>query len=231
MGLSTCRPVREGYHAPLPPSAVPAIALSGVLRRVSAHSSDRWLYAWALGYAAIGAASLLIPLYALSLGADPFVVVALETTAALAGVPGALVWDRLADRTGQRRTFALITLVGTGLTLFTFLALDALPLVFVTNTLFWFLVAASSPVITLFVIETVPEREWEARIGLLNAYQRYGWVGGLVVGTVWVGAVPVRTSTLFAQRSFFVLCALATRSRRRSRSTGSRRRRRWPRPA
>lgn len=69
--------------------------------------------------------------------------------------------------------------------------------------------AASSPVVTLFVIETAPEREWEARIGLLNAYQRYGWVGGLVVGTVWVGAVSVRPSTLFAQRSFFVLCALA----------------------
>jgi MFS family permease len=179
------------------------------VRRASAHTSDRWLYAWALGYAAIGAASLLVPLYALSLGADAFVVGALEATAGLAGVPGALVWGRLADRTGKRRAFALVTLVGTGVTLLAFPLVDALSLVLATNTLFWFLVAASSPVVTLFVIENAPEREWEARIGLLNAYQRYGWVGGLVVGTVWIGAVSVRASALVAQRSFFVLCALA----------------------
>ncbi|MFC6989855.1 hypothetical protein ACFQJD_16205 [Haloplanus sp. GCM10025708] len=54
----------------------------------SEHRSDRWLYAWALGYAAIGAASLLVPLYAIELGADPFVASALEATAGLAGVPG-----------------------------------------------------------------------------------------------------------------------------------------------
>lgn len=35
---------------------------------------DRWLVAWAMGYAAVGAASLLIPLYAISLGAGAFLV-------------------------------------------------------------------------------------------------------------------------------------------------------------
>ncbi|MFB6281278.1 MAG: MFS transporter [Haloferacaceae archaeon] len=183
--------------------------LRSAVRRASAHSSDRWLYAWALGYAAIGAASLLVPLYALSLGADPFVVGALEATAGLAGVPGALLWGRLADRTGGRRAFALVTLAGTGVTLLAFPLVDGLGLLLATNAAFWFLVAASAPVVTLFVIEGAPEREWEARIGLLNAYQRYGWVGGLAVGAVWIGALSVRTSGLLAARSFFVVCGLA----------------------
>ncbi|MFB6123231.1 MAG: MFS transporter [Haloferacaceae archaeon] len=166
-----------------------------------------WLYAWALGYAAIGAASLLVPLYAIELGADPLVAGALEATAGLAGVPGALIWGRLADRTGQRRTFVLITLVGAGFVLAAFPLLSALPLVLLANGVLWFVVAAATPVVTLFMIERVPEREWETRIGLLNAYQRYGWVGGLVAGTVWLGAVSLRYGALFAQRTFFLLCA------------------------
>lgn len=179
----------------------------GVVRRASAHTSDRWLYAWAVGYAAIGAASLLVPLYALSLGADPFTVGALEATAGLAGVPGALVWGRLADRTGQRRGFVLVSLAGTGVVLLVFPLVDSLALVLAANTVLWFMVAAATPVVTLFMIEHAAERTWESRIGLLNAYQRYGWVGGLVVGTVWLAVGSARFSPLAAQRSFFVVCA------------------------
>lgn len=181
----------------------------GLFRRVSEQSSDRWLYAWALGYAAIGAASLLVPLYALERGGGPFVAGLLEATAGLAGVPGALLWGRLADRTGQRRAFVLVSLVGTGGALAVFPVLDSVVLLVVTNTVLWFMVAASTPVVTLFIIERQPERKWEERIGLLNAYQRYGWVGGLVVGTLWLGAVSVRYSVVVAQQSFFVVCALA----------------------
>lgn len=151
-------------------------AVRARIERVSRYSSDRWLYAWALGYAAIGAASLLVPVYALVLGADPFVVGLVEATAGLAGVPGALLWGRLADRTGQRRTFVIITLVGTGIVLAIFPFVDTLSFVVTANAVLWFTVAAATPVVTLFMIEGVPEREWEARIGLLNAYQRYGWV-------------------------------------------------------
>ena len=47
---------------------------------------DRWLYAWALGYVPVGLASLLVSLYALSLGASAFDVGLLASTAAFAGV-------------------------------------------------------------------------------------------------------------------------------------------------
>jgi hypothetical protein len=36
--------------------------------------SDRWLYGWAVGDAAAGAASLLVPLYVLALGGSALVV-------------------------------------------------------------------------------------------------------------------------------------------------------------
>ncbi|MFB6108348.1 MAG: MFS transporter [Haloplanus sp.] len=184
-------------------------AVGGFVHRASAHASDRWLYAWALGYAAIGAASLLIPLYALALGGGPVVVGLVEATTGLAGVPGALLWGRLADRTGRRRAFVLFSLAGTGVVLAAVPALDSLTALVAANAVLWFVVSAASPVVTLFMIEAAPEREWETRIGLLNASQRYGWVGGLVAGTAWLGVVSLRTSPLAAQRSFFGLCALA----------------------
>lgn len=179
------------------------------IQRASDFSSDRWLFAWALGYAAIGAASLLIPIYALSLGGGPFIAGALEATAGLAGVPGALIWGNFADKTGWRRGFVLISLAGSGVVLGLFPFVKSLSALLVVNTVLWFLVAAATPVVTLFMIENAPERDWEARIGLLNAYQRYGWVGGLVVGTAWLGFGTSQFSPLVAQRSFFLLCAIA----------------------
>ena len=179
------------------------------IQRASDFSSDRWLIAWALGYAAIGASSLLVPIYALALGGGPLVVGALEATAGLAGVPGALIWGALADRTGRRRGFVLLSLAGSGVVLSLFPVTDSLSVLLVINTVLWFLVAAATPVVTLFMIEQTPERAWEERIGLLNAYQRYGWVGGLVAGTAWLGVGTAQFSPLLAQRSFFLVCAVA----------------------
>lgn len=73
---------------------------------------DRWLYGWGVGYAAVGGASLLVPLYALELGGGPALVGLLAAAAAFAGVPGALLWSRLAERADRRRPFLLATLVG-----------------------------------------------------------------------------------------------------------------------
>jgi MFS family permease len=64
---------------------------------------DRWLYGWGVGYAAVGGASLLVPLYALELGGGPALVGLLAAAAAFAGVPGALLWSRLAERADRRR--------------------------------------------------------------------------------------------------------------------------------
>lgn len=151
---------------------------------------DRWLYGWGLGYVAIGAASLLVPLFAISLGASAFTVGAIAATAAFAGVPGALLWGKLAARTHRRRPFVLVALAATALTLALFPFTTTPESVLVVNTVLWFVVAAAAPVLNLIVVEGHPESEWNDRIGRLNAVQGYGWVAGLVVGAVWTAVVP-----------------------------------------
>lgn len=184
------------------------IDLVRLIRRASRTSSDRWLYAWGLGYAAVGASSLLLPLYALSLGGGPFVVGTIEATAGLAGVPGALIWGSLADRTGQRRGFVLVSLLGSAIVLAVIPFAETIGHLLLLNGILWFLVAAATPVVTLFIIEGVVESRWGARIGLLNAAQRYGWVGGLVLGAIWLWVGTALVSTVGAQRTFFFVCAI-----------------------
>ena len=170
---------------------------------------DRWLVGWGLGYVAVGVASLLIPLYALSLGGGPLLVGVLASTAAFAGVPGALLWGWLAARTGRRRVFVLVALLATaGVLAVTPSVEEPGPLVAV-NTLLWLVVSAASPVLNLLVVDGTPERGWEDRIGLLNAWQGYGWVGGLLVGSVWI---PLATRVLgpaAARTWLFWVAALA----------------------
>lgn len=173
-------------------------------------ATDRWLVAWGAGYAAVGAASLLVPLYAITLGANAFVVGLIAGTAAIAGVPGALLWGRLAERTGRHRSLVLVSL---GLST---LALAGVPLstsvtaVLVANAVLWFAVSAAAPVLTLLVVADTPERGWDRRIGVLNTYQGYGWLLGLLAGATWnvVGTRLVPATD--AQRLFFVVLAATT---------------------
>lgn len=151
-------------------------------------NGDRWLIAWGLGYAAAGASSLLVPLYAVALGAGPFLVSLLAATAALAGVPGALIWGRLADRTGRRRVFVLVALGAAAVVLAVLPTIRSVPVLIVTNALLWFVIAAAAPVLTLLVVDGRPVGAWEARIATLNTYQGYGWVLGLLAGAVWIPA-------------------------------------------
>jgi MFS family permease len=179
-------------------------------------SEDRWLCGWALGYAAVGAASLLVPLYALELGGSAFLVGLLAATAAFAGVPGAILWGRLAARSGRRRRFVLVALGATAgvLALVPLVGTPLVPLptagaLLVLNAALWFVVAAAAPVLNLVVVEGVPADRWERRFGVLNHYQGYGWLAGLVAGAVWSAVATRFVSPLAAQRLFFVLSAVA----------------------
>lgn len=172
--------------------------------------SDRWLYGWGLGYAAVGAASLLVPLYALQLNASALLVGLIAATAAFAGVPGALLWGNLAARTARRRPFVLVALGSTAVVLALIPFTSSAIAVLVLNAVLWFVVSAAAPVLNLVIVEGVPESEWNERIGKLNAYQGYGWVVGLVLGTIWTSVATRWFSMMTAQRLLlFVLAAVA----------------------
>lgn len=165
--------------------------------------SARWLYAWGLGSVSFGGASLLVPLYLVQLGASPVDLGVLAATAAVIGAPGAILFGRLANQVSRRRPLVLVTLAVVGGTLAAVPLLTSVTAVIVVNAILWLVVASVAPVLTMLVVDDVPESLWAERIGLLNKYQGYGWAGGLVLGVVWplvgplIGGPAVATRTLF----------------------------------
>lgn len=169
-------------------------------------TKHRWLVAWGLGSIAVGAASLLVPLYVVQLGGTPLDLGLLGAVAAFIGAPGALAWGRLADRTRNPRGIILASLVGVGGLLGAIPLLSSIPLLILLNALLWLVFAAAGPVSTLLVVADVPEREWNREIALLNKYQGYGWAGGLLLGILWSMTVGQFWSSTLTQRTLFLVC-------------------------
>ena len=172
-------------------------------------SKHRWLLAWGLGSIAAGAASLLVPLYVVQLGGDPFELGLLGAVSAFLGAPGAILWGRLADRTANPRAVILFSLVGVGVLLGAVPLLSSIPLLIVVNALLWLVFAAAGPVVTLLIVADVPESEWNREIALLNKYQGYGWAAGLLLGIAWSATVGQVLSPVRTQQSLFVACAVS----------------------
>lgn len=175
-------------------------------------ATDAWLYGWALGYAAVGAASLLVPLYAIDLGAGAFLVSLIAATAAFAGAPGAVLWGELVTRTRRRRPFIIVALASTAGVLLLLPFLDSPWTVLAANAALWFVVAAAAPVLNVVVVEGHEPSRWTTRFGLLNHYQGYGWLAGLLAGGVWstLAGSQFGLGPLAAKRLFFVVGATAT---------------------
>jgi len=196
-----CRP---RAHNPSVPAIGSGKEPAPVAPTMTAH--DRWLYAWGLGYVAVGGASLLVPVYALTLGATAFDVGLLAATAAFAGAPGALLAGRLAERTGRRRPFVLLALLGGAAVLVGMTVVRTSLGLLVLNVGLWFVVAGAAPVCNLVMVEGASADDWDDRLARLNAVQGYGWVLGLVLGIGWL-AVPRPGGPAVAQRT--LLLALA----------------------
>ena len=171
--------------------------------------THRWLYAWGLGAVAVGAASLLVPLYVVSLGGTPLDLGLLGAVAALVGAPGALVWGRLADRTRSPRRVLVGSLLAVAALLAAMPFLSSIPLVIILNALLWLAFAAAGPVLTLLVVADVPETAWAREIALLNTYQGYGWAVGLCLGIAWSATVGALVSPRLTQQTLFGVNALA----------------------
>lgn len=166
--------------------------------------SKGWLYAWGLGSVALGGASLIVPLYVVALGGTPFTLGVLASVAAFVGVPGALVFGRLADRTGKRRLFVLAALAIVAVSLLFMPVLESIAVVVAANGAIWFAFAAATPVLTLFAVADASPGEWSDRIALLNKYQGIGWAAGLLLGAVWTGAADRFLSPEAVFDGFFV---------------------------
>lgn len=164
---------------------------------------ERWLYAWGTGYAAIGTASILLPLYAIELGGGAFIVGAITAVAAFSAVPGAVLWGFVAGRFDRSRPFVTGSLLGSAVILGATPLVDDPRLLLLVNAALWFTVAAAAPVLCLLVVEGEPHSTWGAHVGTLNKVQGYGWVAGITFGTLWAVSLSDFYSIILIEEYLF----------------------------
>lgn len=167
----------------------------------------RWLKAWLLTAVAFGGASLIVPLYLVELGGDAFDLGILFATSSFVGIPGAVVFGGLADRTGKRRIFVLSAIAGTVITMLAIPLLESRLLVILVHAVLWLGFAAALPVLTLLVVAGELETAWTNLIGRLNKFQGVGWAIGLFVGFVVIAVGSIALDPITAHRLFFFICA------------------------
>lgn len=182
---------------------------SADLRRKPAMSDD-WMFTWGLTAIAFGGASLIVPLYVVALGGNAFVLGVLFATASIIGVPSALVFGRLADRTGRRRSYVLLAITIITVMMAIIPLVNRITLVIIANALLWFAFAAAVPVLTLLSVVGTPEAHWSTRIARLNKFQGIGWALGLLLGFVVIAIGTRFVDEMSAQRAFFLICSGCT---------------------
>lgn len=163
-----------------------------------------WLYSWSVGSVAFGTTSLLTPLYVVELGGDAFDLGILAAVAAFVGIPGAVLFGKLADRRGPRREYVLGALGVLAAMVVTIPMIDSITLVIVANGAVWFAFAAAMPVLTMHAVSNASSNSWSERIAQLNKYQGVGWAFGLLLGTVWTGATGLHVDSAEAIRTCFL---------------------------
>lgn len=149
-------------------------------------ASDRWYYCYLPNGIANGATSLLVPLFAKELGATVGQVGLIAAVSSLASIPAFMLWGKLSDRMKRRKPFILIGFLGMALTLMLMGVSFSVNDYYLVNMLFGFLVAASVPVATVLMIETVSKEQWARRLAVFSQIGGIGWVSGLVLGAIWL---------------------------------------------
>ncbi len=183
-------------------------------RRPRSSGTQRWYYAHGLHYAADGGASPLIPLFVTgALGGSVAEVGTVTAVNSIASVPSSIGWAELSDHLQKRKLFLLLGYIGTG-ALFIAMGLSTTIEQFLgLSALLGIVAAASVPVSTLLITETMGAKRWSHEIGLLTRIGGVGWILGLLLGGLWLElSLRLLPSGESLRSLFFALGALSLAS-------------------
>ncbi|HVO78031.1 MAG TPA: MFS transporter [Methanomassiliicoccales archaeon] len=169
---------------------------------------DRWYYSFLPYNVAGGATNPLIPLFVTDgLGGTVAQVGVVSAITSAASVPANIIWGNLSDTTKRRKVFVLIGFFGLALALFMMGVSSSVNSYYVANFVQGAIAAAVAPVGTVLILESFAKEEWARRIGDFSRVGGIGWVGGLLLGTVWLSMSSASdpASEVMAMRALFVV--------------------------
>ena len=169
---------------------------------------ERWYYSFFPNNVAGGGTQPLIPIFITeALGGTVAQVGIISAAQSVASVPSSVFWGDLSDRTKMRKRFAMLGFIGMGISLLLMGFAQSIEQFFLANILLGLLATASAPIGIVLVMESSKEKKWSQKIGRFSRIGGWGWVSGLVIGTVWL-FMPFGSREADAMRMLFVISAL-----------------------
>ncbi len=172
--------------------------------------AEPWYAATGLASLVMGTSSVLVPLMVAEvLGRSVWAVGLLSSAVSLVGVIGSLIWGRLSDAAARRKPFIVLSYAMLSLSFLGTAFSHAFGSVLAWNMVINFFWMANASITVLIVIENRDKSMWETRIGHLNQIISIGWLAGLALGSISLGAAGARLGEEGAIRALFILLALS----------------------
>ncbi len=109
----------------------------------------------------------------------------------LVSIPASIFWGKATDRVHNRRGLVAASYAGMALVLITFYLDRTTAGTVLTYSAFSFVSAASATPLNLLIMETESKSKWPDAFARLSMMSSIGNVGGLLISTVWVDALPL----------------------------------------
>jgi MFS family permease len=165
-----------------------------------------WQFSFLLGNIAVGGSSLLVPLFIITvLDGSAQDVGLIAGVTSFVGLFTSIFWGWLSDRLKRRKPFILLGFLGSAVMLALLATADNISHILLLNASFNFFWMAGVPVSIPLVLERLDRLQWDEAISKFNRYTGFGWLFGLLLGTIWTTLITPHFSEATALRSLFIV--------------------------
>ncbi|MBI5000396.1 MAG: MFS transporter [Euryarchaeota archaeon] len=167
---------------------------------------ERWFYSYLPTNMAGGCFDSLLPVFVVvALAGNVGDVALISVAASAASVPALIFWGRFTDSVKWRKHFIVLGFLGRA-TAYTIMGASVgIGEFMFANILIALLSAASTPAMSILILEIFAKDKWSEKIGLFNNIAGIGNIGGIALGTLWLAFVPLEP--VVALRMLFFACA------------------------
>ncbi len=168
-----------------------------------------WFYSYLPTNMAGGCFDSLLPIFiVLALGGTVGDVAAVSVAASFAAVPSLIFWGRVSDSMKWRKHFVVMGFLGRSIayTIMGF-SVSTGDLLF-ANIVMGLLASASTPAMSILILESFDRRVWSEKIGLFNRVAGIGNIAGIALGSLWIAFSPGLFGVEVSLRLLFLINAL-----------------------
>ncbi len=170
---------------------------------------ELWFFSYLPTNMAGGCFDSLLPVFiVLAIGGTVGEVALISVAASLAAVPSLIFWGGATDRMKWRKHFIVLGFLGRSVAYTAMgFSVGTGGLLF-ANILMGLLASASTPAMSILILESFNRKVWSEKIGLFNKVAGIGNLAGIALGAIWIAIMPAMLGLDVSLRLLFLINAV-----------------------